>query len=201
MSLKRIVITGGPCAGKTSAMEYLRGRLADAGIAAVFVPEAATDLILAGTAPWTCASMLEFQTQVIALQLERETAALEEAASLGDALVICDRGVCDSHAYLSDGEYAAALATNGLAEQDALARYDAIFHLESVAVADEAAYTQANNGARFENATEAALADKRTLDAWAAHSNLRIIANEATFEAKARNLADAIAGIWRVAGA
>lgn len=199
--MKRIVITGGPCAGKTSAMGYLREQLADVGVAAVFVPEAATDLILAGTAPWTCTSMLEFQTQVIALQLEREAAALEEAVGLGDALVICDRGVCDSHAYLADEEYATALAANGLTEQDALARYGAIFHLESVAIADEAAYTQANNDARFENAAEAALADKRTLDAWAAHPNLRAIANEATFEVKAQNLADAIAGIWRAAGA
>lgn len=181
-------------------MECLRERLAGTGVAAVFVPEAATDLILAGTAPWTCASMLEFQTRVIALQLEREDAAFEDAARLGDALVICDRGVCGSRAYLTGKEYAAALAANSLTERDALDRYDAVFHLESVAIADEAAYTQANNDARFEDAAEAALADKRTLAAWSAHPNLRVIASEKTFEAKARNLADAIMGIWHSAG-
>lgn len=187
-----IVVTGGPCAGKTSAMEAVREGLASADIAAIEVPEAATDLILAGTAPWTCPSMLDFQTQVIALQLKREAAAAAEAAALDDAVIVCDRGICDSHAYLSDADYETALSKNGISEAQALARYDAVFHLESVALADAGAYTKANNGARFEDAQGAVLADRRTLSAWLAHPNLHVIANEEEFQAKANNLASAI---------
>ena len=191
MGSVKVVITGGPCAGKTSAMDVLRAELARRGVAARLVPEAATDLILSGVAPWTCASMLEFQTQVIRLQLEREAAAFAGGA----ALVVCDRGVCDSHAYLSDADYGRALAANGLSARDALARYDAVFHLESVAKASPGAYTRANNSARFEDAHEAAAADDRTLAAWAAHPRVRVIANEASFERKAANLVAAIAAL------
>ena len=189
MQAKVIAITGGPCAGKTSVMGVVRDELERKGVAVRLVPEAATDLILEGVAPWTCPSMLHFQTQVIRLQLEREA----EALSSGAAVVVCDRGVCDSRAYLTDGEYSRALSANRLAACEALARYDAVFHLESVALADPAAYTRANNTARFESAEEAVAADRRTLNAWSAHPNLHVIGNAGSFDEKAGALVAAIA--------
>ena len=78
--MRTVVITGGPCAGKTTALGALRALSERAGVPAIFVPEAATDLIIGGVAPWTCASMLEFQTRVMALQLEREAEAAAQAA-------------------------------------------------------------------------------------------------------------------------
>ena len=190
--MKVIAITGGPCAGKTSAMDVLRAQLERAKTPAVFVPEAATDLIQAGIAPWTCPSTLDFQTRVIALQLEREAVALEDARAR-NALVICDRGVCDSHAYLTDEEFAHALAANGMTHAQALARYDAVFHLESIATTNPAAYTAENNSARFENADEAAFADRRGKSAWANHPAFHVLGNFATFEEKAEALWHAIA--------
>ena len=125
--------------------------------------------------------------------MKREAAALQEAAALGpDALVICDRGICDSHAYLSDDDYLRALAANGLSETEALTRYDAVFHLESIAVADPALYTKSNNEARFENAEEAVAADARTQAAWAGHRNLAVIPCDADFERKVDHLEKAI---------
>ena len=103
--MKVMTITGGPCAGKTSAMDVLRERFECAGVRAVFIPEAATDLINAGVAPWTCPSMLEFQTRVIALQIEREAEALRRARATHAAVVICDRGLCDSRTYPFDAEH------------------------------------------------------------------------------------------------
>ena len=186
--MKVIAITGGPCAGKTSAIEVLRERFADTGVSAVFVPEAATDLIQSGVAPWTSSSMLEFQTQVIGLQLERENAAFEKAAAVGADIVICDRGICDSHAYLTDGEYAQALSANGIDHAAALSRYDAVFHLRSIAKDNPAEYTQANNSARFENAEEAAFVDERGIAAWSGHPVFHVIGNRATFDEKANEL-------------
>lgn len=180
---KVIAITGGPCAGKTSALEELRRLLGDD---ACYVAESATDLIMQGVAPWTCPTMLDFQTQVIALQLKREAAA----AASSRALIVCDRGVPDSRAYLTADEYARALASNGLDEHGALARYDAVIHLESVAKADPGAYTRANNAARFENAAEAALADDRVVAAWRMHPSVHLIRAEQDFETKVAKLAD-----------
>ena len=193
--MKFIAITGGPCAGKTSVMEVLRVRFERAGVRATFVPEAATDLINAGVSPRTCASMLDFQTRVIALQLKRESAARRARDASETELVICDRGLCDSHAYLSDAEFACALAANGLTPEQALARYDAVFHLDSIAVDDPGAYTQENNGARFESAGEAVLANERVSRAWEDHPAFQTIRNYPAFEEKAEALWQAIAAV------
>lgn len=198
--MKVIAITGGPCAGKTSVMGVLRERLARLGVRAAFVPEAATDLIKAGVAPWTCPSMLEFQTRVMALQLERESAALGQAAADGIEVVVCDRGICDSHAYLSDDDYAVALEANGIDHAQALARYDAVFHLVSIAKDNPEAYTKANNSARFEDAEDAVLADGRVMESWLGHPAFRVIGNRPGFDEKAGALFEALVHVLDVGG-
>ena len=199
--MKTIVITGGPCAGKTSALSYVCERLERAGFAAIAVPEAATDLILGGIAPWTCPSVLDFQTRVIALQLAREAEALrrprkvgcgEESLASRGTVIVCDRGVCDSRTYLSAEEFFRALDANGLDEARALARYDAVFHLESVAKDDAGAYTRQNNGARFEDTVEAVAADERNMRAWSAHPDMSVIGNYPSFGEKVDALCAAI---------
>ena len=177
------------------ALGLLKERFSHDGIAAMFVPEAATDLILSGIAPWTCPSMLAFQTQVIALQLEREAAAIAEASEIAsDTLIVFDRGICDSHAYLSDEDYMRALSENNLVEPRMLERYDAVFHLESIAKTDPGAYTKANNPARFETAEEAVIADARVLAAWSCHPHVAVIEGERTFELKFDHLLHAVKG-------
>ena len=134
--MQSIVITGGPCSGKTSAIKVLRERLAAADIPALFVEEAGTDLILQGVTPQSCGCMRLFQLEVAKLQLEREAAARAEAEKAGlaaETLVVCDRGIADGAAYLSPEEYAWVLQSIGLSAQDALLRYDAAFCLESTA--------------------------------------------------------------------
>ncbi len=186
------VITGGPCSGKTSALEMLKARFAEHGIDAMFVAEAGTDLILSGISPESCGSMLPFQMNVAALQVEREDAAREKAAACGSALVVCDRGICDGAAYVGERGYELVLDSVGLSAEEALARYDAVFCLESTAKLGDGTYTQTNNSARSESADEAALLDDRTAAAWKSHPRFHLIANEDTFDEKAAHLADAI---------
>lgn len=137
--------------------------------------------------------MLDFQTQVIALQLEREAAAAE----VSPGLIVCDRGLPDSRAYLNADEYAQALASNGIDERGALARYDAVIHLESVAKADLAAYTRANNAARFEDAGEAADADDRVAAAWSSHPRFVRIPYSADFGNKIDELVAVVESVTR----
>ena len=47
----RIVITGGPGAGKTSVLKYLNDYLTNKGFDVVIVPETATEIISAGLHP------------------------------------------------------------------------------------------------------------------------------------------------------
>lgn len=50
--IPRIVLTGGPCGGKSSALEYLKTRLPKEGITPIFVPEMATMMFNSGI-KWT----------------------------------------------------------------------------------------------------------------------------------------------------
>ena len=46
-SVTKIVITGGPCAGKSTAMSWIQNAFSQMGYAVLFVPETATELITA----------------------------------------------------------------------------------------------------------------------------------------------------------
>ena len=196
--MKTIVITGGPCSGKTSAISILRERLAQAGVPAVFVAEAGTDLILAGTTPDTLGSMAAFQTQVAALQVEREANAKEQARCMeanpttsptnAEVLIICDRGICDGAAYVGPEEYLQVLHDNKLDANTVMDRYDAVFCLESTAKLATGAYTTANNTARSETPEEAAALDDRTSKAWEQHPHFYFIHNQDCFDKKANAL-------------
>lgn len=48
MDIKRIVLTGGPCAGKTTGIAILRDRLASLGYKVIVLEEPATALMQSG---------------------------------------------------------------------------------------------------------------------------------------------------------
>ena len=80
MKITRIVITGGPCAGKTTAMSWVQKAFTRKGYAVLFVPETATELITGGVAPWTCGTNADFQVCQFRLQLCKEK-VYEQAAN------------------------------------------------------------------------------------------------------------------------
>ena len=51
MQITKIVITGGPCAGKTTGMGKIQREFSKRGYTVLFVPETATELITGGVAP------------------------------------------------------------------------------------------------------------------------------------------------------
>ena len=54
VKITKIVLTGGPCAGKTTALSWINNYFTNRGYTVLFVPETATELITNGVAPWTC---------------------------------------------------------------------------------------------------------------------------------------------------
>ena len=92
MTAKFIVITGGPCSGKTTIIDALAGR------GHTTVPEAATELIEDPGLEDLRTNPREFQLQVLLRQLENEQRVLETASA--DSVVFLDRGVGDGFGYL-----------------------------------------------------------------------------------------------------
>ena len=70
----KIVLTGGPCSGKSSALSRLTQLLESRGYKVITVPEAATTLILNGISPSANISMEDFQNFVLDTQLAYEKA-------------------------------------------------------------------------------------------------------------------------------
>ena len=86
---RKIVITGGPCSGKTSLIRKL------AKLGYTVVREAAADIISEGIYH-PQKEPLAFQRKVVATQVDRE----KRAESKTNDLIFCDRGIYDGLAYL-----------------------------------------------------------------------------------------------------
>ena len=193
--MKKIVITGGPCAGKTTGMSWIQNAFTERGYRVLFIPETATELISGGVAPWTCVSNQEYQKCQLKLQLEKEN-VFEFAASKMDAekiLIVCDRGALDNKAYMTEADFAVALGYVNKNEVELIDSYDAVFHLVTAAKGAESFYTTANNTARTETVEEAAALDDKLIAAWTGHPHLRIIDNSVDFEGKMKHLIAEIA--------
>ena len=190
MSISKIVITGGPCGGKSTAMSRIQEAFSQMGYMVLFVPETATELITGGVAPWSCGTNLDFQKCLIGLQLEKEK-IFEKAASKMDSdkvIIVCDRGALDNKAYMTDAEFAGVLDELGTGEVELRDGYDAVFHLVTAAKGAEEFYTTANNQARTETVEQARAIDDRLITAWTGHPHLRVVDNSTDFEGKIRRL-------------
>jgi hypothetical protein len=181
-----IVITGGPCAGKTSALEYVRQVYANKGYTTIFVPETATEMMTGGLYPWNCGGNVNFQKCLVGLQQFKERTFRRAAETMeGDhVLVFCDRAAFDNKAYMTPEEFQEVLDDLGTDEETLLKSYDAVFHLTSVARGDDALYSAATNITRYEDREGAAALDETTLQGWRAHPYLRVIPLAPTFQEK-----------------
>ena len=195
LSISKIVLTGGPCAGKTTALNWISNYFSKRGYTVLFVPETETELISKGVAPWTCGTNYEYQTFQARLQHVKEQ-IFEEAAKTMKSdkiLIVCDRGMLDNKAYMKEAEFKRLLKDMGTNETKERDSYDAVFHLVSAAKGKEDVYTLANNAARTENVEQARALDDKIISAWTGHPHFRIIDNSTEFEEKLERLLKEIA--------
>ena len=205
MKITKIVITGGPCGGKTTAMGKIQKKFSRAGYKVLFIAETATELITGGVAPWTLVSNEEYQKCQISLQKRKEeiyqTAAenmgAEKVENMGaeKVLIVCDRGVMDNKAYMNDTEFKNVMDALGLNEVEERDQYDAVFHLTTAAKGAVEAYTLANNNARTETPEQAIEVDDKLIAAWTGHPHFRVIDNSTSFKKKLDRLVMEIATV------
>ena len=193
--ITKIAVTGGPCAGKTSALGSIRKEFSGRGYKVITIPEPATELISNGVTPWECSSAEGYQRCQMEIQLTREAMYLRAARGMNEEkiLLVCDRGMLDNKCYMTADEFARVIAELGRTEQQLLASYDAVFHLVSAAKGAEEFFSTESNGIRYETLEEAAALDDRFIDAWAGHPHLFTIGNETNFSDKLDRLNTLIA--------
>ncbi|WP_217924465.1 AAA family ATPase [Miltoncostaea oceani] len=201
-SVPEIILTGGPCAGKSSALSYLSERLSDWGFRPLVIPEMATFLI--SNAYPDIARMMEtdwprfiaFQGSLVRMQRAVRAEYLRIAETFHDQrpVILADRAEIDGMAFIGKEQFCEVLAAEGLTLAQIRDSYTAVFHLTTAADGAREHYTLANNTARRESAEQAIEVDRRTLQSWVGHPHLRVIPNgPGGFEAKLAHLAGEIA--------
>lgn len=180
----KICFTGGPCAGKTTALSSLISNVAQLGFRPFLVPEAATTLMKAGflidNAQFTEMEAIQFQSSLMRLQIFLEDITLEYAAATSNkpVVIFCDRGLMDGKAYVSEKVWQAILDEMGWNEiylRDS--RYDAVIHMVTAADGAEKYYDLDTNEARYEDLEKARVVDQSLQKHWSGHSQLCLIDN------------------------
>ena len=120
---RRVVLTGGPGAGKTAVLELIRLFFCEH---VKTLPEAA-GIVFGGRFPRSDRPPLRQAAQRAIYHIQRELESVAETDNA--AVVLCDRGTVDCAAYwIGDSDLFSAVGTTRAIE---LARYDTVIHLRT----------------------------------------------------------------------
>jgi len=170
----RIVLTGGPGAGKTAVLELVRQYFCKH---VMVLPEAA-GILFGGGFPRGGPPAFRRAAQRAIFYVQRELEATGEAGNA--AVIVCDRGTIDGAAYWPGPEDFWSAVGTTRAEQ--LERYHAVLHLRTPPA--ETGYNH-DNPLRIESAAEAAAIDARIALAWEGHPRRFVIEPTPDFLSKA----------------
>ncbi|CAB0019456.1 unnamed protein product [Nesidiocoris tenuis] len=175
----RLVLTGGPCGGKTTSQARLSTFFENLGWKVYRVPETATVLI-------SC----KFQENLLKTMLQIENTFFELGrTSRRNTLIICDRGAMDASAFITREQWESIMAANGWNNVELRDnRYDHIIHLVSAAKGAEDFYTLEDHACRSENIELARELDDKAASAWIGHPYFDVIDNSTPFEEKIRRV-------------
>lgn len=169
----RVVLTGGPGGGKTTAADLYRREI---GEGVVIVPEAAT-LLYTGGFPRRGPEEVMQATQRAIYHVQKN---LEDAhyANYRHRVLLCDRGTVDGAAYWP-GEPADFFSHLGTTLEDELSRYDAVIFFETAAVGGIS--IEGGNPTRTESLEAARTLDQRLRSLWEKHPNFVLVPHNASF--------------------
>lgn len=189
--IKKIVLTGGPCAGKTTIISLMKQELSKQGYKVFIVGESATELINGGIIPNdNGVGMFNFQRLILGYQYKKEEVYNRALIDTNEEniVIIYDRALLDNRAYISDIEFDMLLSELSLEldinldENSILSRYDMVIHL--VTSAGNRGYSLESNIARYEDERDAILLDRKILASWSKHNNLHIVESTTNFNDK-----------------
>ncbi len=185
--IKKIVLTGGPCAGKTTALVKVIEHFSSRGYKVFTIPEVPTIFLQAGMDYLTKNQdwFYEGEKSTLEIQLAFEDHFTRMANTIdGPVVIICDRGALDISAYLSTEMWEKITGLCNVTTQQLRDRYDAVLHLVSAADGAEQYYNTTSNEVRTEGIEKARLLDRKVIQAWSGHPHLRVINNHDNFDTK-----------------
>lgn len=170
---KRIVLTGGPGGGKTTAADLLRRELGDR---IVIVPESAT-ILFGGGFPRSNHQEANRAAQNAIFHVQRNLEDVQSAL-YPERVLLCDRGTVDGAAYWHDG-HDAFFRSVGTSLEAELSRYDAVVFFETAAVAGLS--IEGGNPVRNESLAQAVELDAKLRRLWQRHPRFTLVPHSASF--------------------
>ncbi|WP_372883001.1 AAA family ATPase [Psychromonas sp.] len=170
---RRIVLTGGPGGGKTTALDLfhreLLGKIA-------LVPEAAT-MIFSGGIERSLREEVICAQQIAIFNLQRHLEDVQRTTN-PESLILCDRGCLDGLAYWPRSEEDFFTTMNTSLNYE-LRRYDAVIFFETSASSGRE--IKSNNPIRNESAKKALILDQRLQQIWSQHPNFNLVSHDKSF--------------------
>jgi len=170
---KRIVITGGPGGGKTTALDLIRrefnGKIAT-------VPESTTMIFSGGIERSSNENVLKSQ-QVAIFNLQKHLEDIQRE-TYPECVILCDRGTLDGLAYWPGTEQNFFEKMNTSLEQE-FTRYDAVIFFETAAKSGES--IRSNNPIRNESEATAIALDTKLQNIWKKHTNFNLVVSSESF--------------------
>lgn len=196
--IKKIVLTGGPCAGKTTALVKVIEHFSSRGYKVFTIPEVPTIFLQAGMDYLTKNQdwFYEGEKSTLEIQLAFEDDFTRMAQTInGPVVIICDRGALDISAYLPTEMWEKITGLCNVTTQQLRDRYDAVLHLVSAADGAEQYYNTTSNEVRTEGIEKARLLDRKVIQAWTGHPHLRVINNHDNFDTKINRVLKEISAV------
>ena len=189
----RIVLTGGPGAGKTVISDRIAAAYPDRFIK---VPEAATQVYDHLNTRWDRLDVegrRDVQRRIYHLQRRQEE---EMALRHPDKTLLLDRGTIDGSAYWPEGpeDYWRDLGTTSAAE---LARYDAVVWLQTAATIPGLYDADASNPCRFEQGDAAIASGNLLRQLWGGHPRMVEVGAYARLDGKIAHVVEVLDSLSR----
>lgn len=183
----RVVLTGGPGGGKTTAADLYRREIGDE---VVVVPEAATLLYLGGFPRGGDVGVRKVtQRAIYNVQINLEDA---QSAHYQSRVLLCDRGTVDGAVYWP-GDPSEFFAHLGTSLEKELSRYDAVIFFETAAVGGIS--IEGGNPTRIESIEEALALDHKLKKLWSQHPNFIFVPHNVSFIRKVNSGLEELARI------
>jgi CYTH domain-containing protein/predicted ATPase len=193
-----IVLTGGPCSGKSSSLAYLTEKLSDHGFMVFVIPETATLITNNGIDRRKMdkrKQVVMFEETIFDMQLAFEETYKKAVTRIfpeRKKVILLDRGIMDVKAFIAHDDFRAILKRKGLNEVSLRDRYNGVIHLVTAADGAMEFYTGDNNTARLETPEDALRFDHGIRESWLGHPHFKIIDNRTDFEGKIKRTFAAI---------
>lgn len=192
LKLYKLVLTGGPCGGKSTGQARLSTFFENLGWKVFRVPETASVLLSGGVkfSDLTEEDSLRFQENLLKTMLQIEDTFFELGKTCKrNCLIICDRGAMDASAFVAKDKWEHIMKENAWHSVELRDnRYNQIIHMVSAARGAEEFYSLEDHSCRSEDVQLARELDVKAAAAWVGHPYFDVIDNSTDFEGKIRRM-------------